>query len=88
MSPEQLFECRKHIYYSEKLLIEQFNHNSTFERIKKTSFGITIYMACSKLETEKCKTFWIISLNVDDHEVIVSCNKKCSHSISSEARNS
>jgi hypothetical protein len=62
---------------SEKLILDSYNKNPTFERILKTSYGYNIIRSCHLRTETLCR--WNISINIDTNEAILSSNKKCQH---------
>jgi hypothetical protein len=62
---------------SEKLIVDKYNRNPAFLFIKKTKTGYSITRICREKQTVNCN--WIIHINIDTNEAILSCNKECQH---------
>ena len=62
---------------SEKLIVDNYNRNPAFLFIKKTKIGYSITRICKAKQIVYCN--WIIHINIDTNEAILSCNKECEH---------
>jgi len=62
---------------SEKLIIDNYDTNPKFHYIRKSGIGYNIYKFCSLKSKKFCR--WIINININTNEAILSCNKQCGH---------
>ena len=69
------FEIIKNL--SEQLIVNNFNRNPTFHRIRKTINGYSIDRHCYTKGKSAC--YWIININLNNNEATLSCSKNCLH---------
>lgn len=69
------FEIIKNL--SEHLIVDNFNRNPTFHRIRKTINGYSIDRHCYTKGKSAC--YWIININLNKNEATLSCSKNCLH---------
>lgn len=69
------FEIIKNL--SEHLIVDNFNRNPTFHRIRKTINGYSIDRHCYTKGKSAC--YWIININLNNNEATLSCSKNCLH---------
>ena len=62
---------------SVELILDNYDRNPTFEFIKKSINGYDIYKKCHFKHKKVCR--WLININIDTNEAILSCNKECEH---------
>jgi len=62
---------------SEKLIIDNYGRNPTFQNITKTKIGYTITRTCKPKQKFNCR--WNIYIKIDTNEAILTCNKECQH---------
>jgi hypothetical protein len=62
---------------SEKLIVDNYHRNPTFEYITKRKFGYNITRKCRTKRIIYCR--WNIDINMNTNEAILSCNKQCQH---------
>ena len=62
---------------SEKLIIDNYGRNPTFQNMKKTKIGYTITRFCKPKQKVDCR--WNIYIKIDTNEAILTCNKECQH---------
>ena len=58
---------------SKKLIIDNYNRNSSISYIKKKKNGYNILRRCLKKQICYCR--WSIKINIDTNKVILSCKK-------------
>ena len=77
LNKEQIVEYDLIKKLSEKLIIDNYGRNPTFQNMKKTKIGYTITRFCKPKQKVDCR--WNIYIKIDTNEAILTCNKECQH---------
>ena len=70
---------------SEKLIIDNYDRNPTFDYIKKTINGYIINRRCYLKNKRLCG--WNINININTNEAILSRSRECEHTNPSKRKN-
>jgi hypothetical protein len=60
-----------------KLIFDNYNRTPLFQYARKTSIGYNIVRCCWLKKKTVCS--WLIKININTNEAILSCNKECQH---------
>jgi hypothetical protein len=70
-------------YFMHKYIFDKYKHNTITDHLRKTSTGYSFYRNCNKRIKEKCKSRWILRINVSDKSAHLDCKLMCNHIASS-----
>ena len=62
---------------SEKLIVDNFHRNPTFQHVSKTSTGYSIQRYWCKEKVKVCD--WVVYISMDTNVAKLTCNKVCKH---------
>ena len=82
MSDPQKREANKVIDWARELLINEFDHKTSFGFIRKVSDGYYIERRCSK--NNKCDGIWYSHIDIFSRMVTVTISGNCEHYFSKE----
>ena len=76
-------ECKKIIDYAIRVLINEFDHKTTLNFMKKKKIGYILRLQCSK-HSRGCKCCWYVVIDINRNVLTLKCNQRCEHFLSDE----
>ncbi len=62
-----------------KYIFDKYKHRTTRNKYRRTNTGYTFNLRCNKYKTKKCKSLWILTINVSDKSAHLNCKFMCYH---------